>query len=77
MLYTLLTVFFIYTRKRVQYRRQVCILENLNPGNIIVVKARGLITENIFLLKYQKRGIAAALNGKDALMLLPTALRKL
>ena len=32
--------------------------------------------ENYMFLKYQKQAITAALNGEDALMLLPTALRK-
>ena len=40
-------------------------------------KARGVITENMTLLKYQKRAITAALNGKDALILLFTVLEKL
>ena len=41
-----------------------------------MLKARGAITRNIILLEYQKEAIAGALIGKDALMLLPTALRK-
>ena len=47
-------------------------------------KVRGVITDNLFLLKYQKYAITAALNGQynqsyiknNTLMLLPTALRK-
>ena len=47
-------------------------------------KARGVITENILLLNYQKQAITAALNGQynqtnvkiNALVLLPNALRK-
>ena len=41
-----------------------------------MLKVRGAITGNIILLKYQKEAIAAAVIGKDILMLLPTALRK-
>ena len=37
---------------------------------------RGVIRENILSWKYQKQATTAALNGEDALMLLPTALRK-
>ena len=43
-------------------------------------KVRGVITENILLLKYQKQAITAAFNAEDALVLLvllPAALRKL
>ena len=40
-------------------------------------KVRGVITENILLLKYQKHAIKAALNGKDAVILLAAVLRKL
>ena len=39
------------------------------------LKTRGVITENILLLKYQKKAITAALYGGDALMLLPIALK--
>ena len=47
-------------------------------------KARGGITVNILLLKYQKQAITIALNGQynqsnvknNTLMLLPTVLRK-
>ena len=38
---------------------------------------RVVITENMLLLKYPKQAITAALNGEDALMLLPTASGKL
>lgn len=41
-----------------------------------MTKARGLISENIFLLKYEQEAIIAPLKREDALMLLPTALRK-
>ena len=40
-------------------------------------KPRGVITENIILLKYQKQAITVAVNGKDALMFLSTVLEKL
>ena len=45
-------------------------------SKLLLSKARGIITENILLLKYQIQAITAELNGKDALMLLTTALRK-
>ena len=37
---------------------------------------RGVIAENIMLLKYEKQAITALLNGKNNLMLLTTALEK-
>ena len=40
-------------------------------------KARGVIAENILLLKYQTHVITPALNGTDSLILLAIALRKL
>ena len=40
-------------------------------------KERGVITKKVLLLKYQKQARTASLNMEDALMLLPTALRKL
>ena len=39
-------------------------------------KAREVITENVILLKYQEQAITAAVNGKDALMLLSAGLEK-
>ena len=39
-------------------------------------KARGVITENVLLLKYQKQAITATLNRADALMFLLTSLGK-
>ena len=44
---------------------------------LLLSNVREVITENVLLLKYQKQAITAALNGKHALVLLLTALRKL
>ena len=41
-----------------------------------MLKVRGVIAENIMLLKYEKQAITALLNGKNNLMLLTTALEK-
>ena len=57
-------------------KTQVCNLKIWIKEIFSLSKARGVITENILLLKYQKQAITSALNGKDAFMLLPTALRK-
>ena len=40
-------------------------------------KVRGVTTENLLLLKFQKQAIAGPLNREDTFMLLPTALKKL
>ena len=52
------------------YNLKILIRETLS-----FLKTRGVITENILLLKYQKKAITAALYGGDALMLLPIALK--
>ena len=57
-------------------RTQVCNLKIWIKGALSLSKARGVITENILLMKYIKQAIIAALNGEDTHMLLPTALRK-
>ena len=57
-------------------KTQVCNLKTWIKGKLLLSKARGIITENILLLKYQIQAITAELNGKDALILLTTALRK-
>ena len=41
-----------------------------------LLKVRGVIAENIMLLKYEKQAITALLNEKNNLMLLTTALEK-
>ena len=43
---------------------------------MIIVKARGEITENMLLLKYPKLTLTTALNGENSLMLLHTVLRR-
>ena len=45
-------------------RTQVCNLNIWIKGTLSLSKARGVITENILLLKYQKQAITAALNGQ-------------
>ena len=60
-------------------RTQVCNLNNLKiwiKETLSLSKPKGVIIENILLLKYQKQAITSALNVEDALMLLPTALMK-
>ena len=79
--------FLTSTQKKVNTvnRTQVCNLKIWVKGKLSLSKARGVITENILLLKYQKQAITAALNVQynqwniknNILMLLPTALRKL
>ena len=79
--------FLTSTQKKVNAvnRTQVCNLKIWVKEKLSLSKARGVITENILLLKYQKQAITAALNVQysqwniknNILMLLPTALRKL
>ena len=79
--------FLTSTQKKVNTvnRTQVCNLKIWVKEKLSLPKARGVITENILLLKYQKQAITAALNVQynqwniknNILMLLPTALRKL
>ena len=79
--------FLTSTQKKVNTvnRTQVCNLKIWVKEKLSLSKARGVITENILLLKYQKQAITAALNVQynqwnirnNILMLLPTALRKL
>ena len=57
-------------------RTQVCNLQIRIEETLSLPKGRGVITENILLLKYQKQTITAVLNGEDAFMLLPTTLTK-
>ena len=54
-----------------------CTLKIWIKETLPLSKDRGIITKNIISLKYQKLAIAVSLNGKDGLMLLPTALKKL
>ena len=63
-------------KKNMANRTRVCSLEIRIEETLILLKARGVITENTLLLKHQKQAITVALNGEDALMLLRTALRK-
>ena len=56
-------------------RTQVCNLEIQSEETLALLKARGIMTKNILLLKYQKQTIKTALNGKDGLMVVHTALR--
>ena len=58
-------------------RTQECNMEIWIEETLTLLKERGVITENMLLSKYQKQAAAAALNREDALILLPTALRKL
>ena len=52
-------------------RTQVSNVGIWTEETLILLKVRGVITENL-LLKYQKQAITSALNGEYALMLLPT-----
>ena len=63
---------------------QLCDLKISIKETLSLSKARGVLTENILLLKYKKQAITATLNGQynesniknNSLMLLPTAMRK-
>ena len=65
-------------------RTRLCNLKIWIKETLSLSKARGVIRENILLLKYQKQAITAALNGQhnqsniknDTVMLLPNALKK-
>ena len=54
-----------------------CTLKIWIKETLPLPKDMGIITKNIISLRYQKLPITASLNGKDGLMLLPTALKKL
>ena len=55
---------------------QLCNVEIGIEEALTLLKMRGVIKENILLLKNKKQAVAAALNGKNVPALLPTALRK-
>ena len=57
-------------------KTHVCNLKIWIKETLSLSKTRGVISENIILLKYQKDAITAALNGKDTLMLWLTTLRE-
>ena len=54
-------------------RTQVCSVEIWIEETRTLFRARGIIIENILLLKNQRQTKAVALNGENALILLPTA----
>ena len=58
-------------------KAQECNLKIWIKKTLSLSKVRGVIAENILLLKYQTQVITPALNGTDALILLAIALRKL
>ena len=63
-------------KKKMANRTQVCKLKIWIKVTLSLSKARGVITENMILSKHKKQAITAAFNGEDALVLLPTVLRK-
>ena len=64
------------TQKKKANGTQACNLKIWIKEILPILKARGVVIENILLLKYQKQAITTTLNREDVLMLLPTALRK-
>ena len=58
-------------------KAQECNLKIWIKKTLSLSKVRGVIAENILLLKYQTQVITPALNGTDVLILLAIALRKL
>ena len=58
-------------------KAQECNLKIWIKKTLSLSKVRGVIAENILLLKYQTQVITPALNGTDALILLAIAFRKL
>ena len=69
----------VLTQKRnIGNRTQACSVEIWIEEKLSLFKARGVITGNILLLKYEKKKqtITAALNGKGVLMSLPRVSRK-
>ena len=64
------------TQKKKANGTQACNLKIWIKEILPILKARGVVIENILLLKYQKQAIITTLNREDVIMLLPTALRK-
>ena len=58
--------------KNMANRKQVSNLETCIEETLTLLKTRGVITENILFMKYQKEAITTAFNGEDGLVVLPS-----
>ena len=53
-------------------RNQVSNLKTWIEETLTLLKTRGVITENILFMKYQKEAITTAFTGEDGLVVLPS-----